>query len=184
MTKAEIRRRHREKKRAANLCISCGKEPPVNESRCAGCNEKANQNSRDWKRANVANGLCRLCGARPYLSDTDTGERLSHNCEVCYLKIVARNMLGSARFLYVLLDKLYRWDWKCAYAGRPLVLGKNLSFDHALPISRYPDLKRDPSNLVPVDLGVNFVKRNLTGDEFVALAKEIVHHRDSVAHVN
>jgi hypothetical protein len=89
------------------------------------------------------------------------------------LRLLSRNTLGSATKWHVLLDKLYRCDWRCAYTGELLVLGVNLSFDHIKPVARFSELKYEPTNLEPVSLAVNMAKRDMSKEEFIEMCNKV-----------
>ena len=123
----------------------------------------------------VLQGLCGKCGRENYLTDTE-GRRVSYLCAMCYLRNMAVKHLGSELKWQILLDKLYRCDWRCCYTGDKLRMGDNLSFDHPDPTARFPDRRHDPDNLEPVSLQVNLMKRDLTKNEFLALIERIHEH--------
>lgn len=68
-------------------------------------------------------------------------------------------------------------NYTCPYTGIRLVPGVNASLDHVLPISRYPELGADISNLEWVSLEVNLAKRDKTREEFIELCVTILKNR-------
>jgi hypothetical protein len=84
--------------------------------------------------------------------------------------------LGSGKRWRILLEKLDECGWRCPYTGEQLVMGDNLSFDHILPVSRFPEKRHDPENVEPISWEINMLKRHLTKDEFLALVRNIASY--------
>lgn len=166
-------RKHAKKRAGQGRCLACG--VTCESGRCEKCRVKLNAYQKKQRKARVDNGLCRDCGAKSQLS-ARSKRGYSNYCQSCYLKMTARSTLGSANFWQVLLDKLYRYDWRCYYTGVKLFFGENLSFDHLNPVLRFPEQKHDPNNIVPATLEVNLMKRDLTKDEFLFLTKQVAEH--------
>ncbi|MEE9579948.1 MAG: hypothetical protein V3V74_01365, partial [Nitrosomonadaceae bacterium] len=55
----------------------------------------------------------------------------------------------------------------------------NDSIDHIIPVSRCPDRAHDVTNLEWVTRTVNFMKRNMIPDEFLAAVKKINDFRET-----
>ena len=169
--------------KANGRCASCSRQPKAGCVRCAECIASGNRSNKRQKAEAISKGLCRNCFTRPQIPHNgakkimDGSNRTVTYCDLCYLKLIARYTLGSADKYQILLDKLYRHDWRCVYTGEKLVLGDNLSFDHIKPVSRFPELKFDPTNIEPISLRTNFVKRNLTKQEFLDLIEQVHTHR-------
>jgi hypothetical protein len=167
----------RERKRAAGRCYSCG--IPCGESRCEKCKTKCNAATNESRRKLIEQGRCRDCGGEAVIDQVMTkrhtpgGLRTSKYCRDCFLKVMSRTVFGLGKFWVVLLEKLEASKWRCHYTGQELILGKNLSFDHLDPISRFPEKRRDHDNIVPCTLEVNLAKRQLTEAEFLALIQVI-----------
>lgn len=66
----------------------------------------------------------------------------------------------------------YNQRGRCAYTGKRL--GRDAQVDHKIPVSRGGT--NDASNLHWVTPAANFVKRDKTHDEFVALCVDIAHY--------
>ena len=120
--------------------------------------------------ANVGpEGKCRYCNKIPLPAFSGQNFRV---CEQHYLAYTARSATGNRTDWKVLLEILEKQNRKCAYTGIPIVLGVNASIDHKFPRSRFPHLKDDPDNLQWVTKSVNGIKKTMTHDEFVSVAKE------------
>lgn len=83
-----------------------------------------------------------------------------------------------------LLQKLEKQNHECVYTARALVAGKNLSLDHILPKSVWPDGLRDLDNLVWVDKSVNIAKNSLLPQNFLELCEDVVIHRSELLTAN
>ena len=101
-------------------------------------------------------------------------------CLECYIRDTVRKTLhitdrqAKQEFASSLLKKLQDQDFRCVYTNRQLVPGINLSLDHILPKSLYPDGFKDLSNLVWCDLSVNIAKNNLLPQNFLELCEDVV----------
>lgn len=162
------------KKKSLGNCLSCG-APGARGVRCDECRIKSGIAGKNLRARRREEGVCRDCGKAAQMKDV-TERRLSYYCHECYVKVMARGYLGSARHWKVLIEKLDACDWRCPYTGEKLVFGENLSFDHMDPISRFPEKKYDPDNIEPISLVVNMAKRQLTKGEFSELVLKIALH--------
>ena len=114
-----------------------------------------------------------------------SNQRLRHTryCMTCYIMDCVRKTLDikdkptKERYTKQLLDKLEKQNYMCVYTARVLVAGKNLSLDHILPKSVYPEGLRDLDNLVWVDKAVNIAKNNLLPSNFLELCEDVVFHQ-------
>jgi|ERR1700683_3004449 len=166
-TKAKVARN-----RLANLCVTCSRPTDGKRVNCQECRDRFNRNNIEKRTRNLANGCCRECGQPAQISGRSP-RGFAQNCQTCYLKMLARTVLGSGKLWQVLLDKLNECNWECHYTGEKLVLAVNASFDHLDPVTRFPERKFDPSNVVPCTLKVNFTKRDLTKEEFLTLVYQV-----------
>lgn len=174
-------RKHARKRMANKLCLAC-KKPSGGAARCEECKVKSYKARTALQAKRKAEGLCRECPEKAILVDRSAvqhqpgGPRSSDYCRTCYLKLLAGNVLGSRTRWQELVDILNRADWRCAYTGEELILGVNLSLDHINPICRFPEQKHDASNVEPVTLEVNLMKRHMTKKEFLDLIRRIAAH--------
>ena len=110
----------------------------------------------------------------------------SRYCLNCWVKDCVRKTLGvkdkqeKERFANLLLKKLKLQKHQCAYTGRKLVAGVNLSLDHILPKSDFPHMKDSLDNLVWVDLSVNVAKSNLLPKDFLSMCEDVVVYRSEI----
>lgn len=63
-----------------------------------------------------------------------------------------------------------RFDGRCFYSGLPIDIGSTAGLDHNIPVSRVSAwgeaVVYAPENLVWCHQGMNYLKRDMTGDEF------------------
>lgn len=95
-------------------------------------------------------------------------------CYICYMKRAAHRHLGSAKRWKELDALLIQQLGRCAYTGRPIVLGVNASIEHVEPISRSPGRASDIANLRWVEKEVNLAKRSMTLKEFLDMCKYVL----------
>lgn len=162
----------------AGLCAYCGKCPPSPSRRsCQECREIVNKNNRAKIDRKVAQGLCPNCGTNPVLPAM-RGKRWSF-CERCYFKKTSTDCLKTAKHADLIGQKLKDQNYRCAYTSEEIILGLNDSLDHILPISKFPELRNDPTNVEWVTRKVNCMKWDSTREEFIATAYAIVRHYES-----
>lgn len=170
--------RYRQQFIDAGLCAYCGKHPPSLDYRsCNSCRERVNRNNRGKIARNVANGTCPACGKQPVLPAM-RGKRWSF-CERCYFKKTSTDCLKTAAHAEIIGQKLKGQNYRCAYTGEEIILGLNDSLDHVLPVSKFPELRSDPTNVEWVTRKVNCMKWDSTRDEFIATAYAVVRHYES-----
>jgi hypothetical protein len=158
----------------AGICAECN-TPVSGKTICDNCTEKKNESFRRRIAARKAEGLCMKCGrVKPLPSLID---KYWVVCEVCYLKQAANVTMKAAKLWRALKDKLEAQGYRCAYTGRPLVLGVNASIDQIFPTSQFPERISDPLNIEWVDKSVNQIKHALTPEQFFSLIREIAAHR-------
>lgn len=101
-------------------------------------------------------------------------------CLLCYIKDTVRKTLvitekkSKEELAKQLLLKLQNQNFTCVYTARQLVPGKNMSLDHILPKSVYPEGLRELNNLVWVDKSCNIAKNNLLPQNFLELCQDVV----------
>ncbi len=129
---------------------------------------KQNIYNNNWAIKQNNKGFCRFC----------SNEKLENQktCTTCYLKVMSKNNLNDRSLHVQLYNKLIEQDFKCYITGRELVLGLNASLDHVIPRSKDKELSKKIDNLKWCDKSVNFVKRDLTIDEFISLCRDVIEH--------
>ena len=113
-----------------------------------------------------AKSICTQCGKLPALPGKT-------QCAMCTLHRVARTTLGSATHVDIIVNQLKVQNGLCAYTGRPLVVGENLSVEHVIPVSAQPHLIAEPANILLVDLAANRAKMALSLDKFKELISDL-----------
>lgn len=108
-------------------------------------------------------GLCVVCGKR----DAVAGDKL-RLCDICWIKSTLQRSTGSRKNWKTLRDALVSQK-HCPYSGVELIIGKNASIDHKIPVSRGGT--HDVNNLQWIDLHINYMKRDMTDDEFRAVIR-------------
>lgn len=104
----------------------------------------------------------------------------SRYCLRCWIRDSVRRTLGvkdkqqKEHLTDLLLVKLQDQNHQCVYTGKQLKAGVNLSLDHILPKSEFPELNLDLSNLVWVDLAVNVAKNKLLPSNFRQMCEDVV----------
>ena len=112
-----------------------------------------------------ANNLCVGCGKTAPITDRV-------KCVRCSVKTIAyeRTGAGTAHNIDSLLEK---FTGVCALSGLPIAIGVNAELDHIKPVSKYPELAHDVDNVQWVDVHVNFAKRDMDQDEFIAMCRRV-----------
>lgn len=110
----------------------------------------------------------------------------SRYCLKCWIKQSVRQTLDikdkqqKEHYASLLLKKLKQQNHQCAYTGKPLTAGVNLSLDHILPKSEFPELRTKLNNLVWVDLRVNQAKNNLMPSNFRQMCEDVVVYQSEI----
>lgn len=105
---------------------------------------------------------------------------------MCWIKQSVRQTLDikdkqqKEHYASLLLKKLKQQNHQCAYTGKPLTAGVNLSLDHILPKSEFPELRTKLNNLVWVDLRVNQAKNNLMPSNFRQMCEDVVYYQSEI----
>ncbi len=140
--------------------------------------KKSDKTHRDDKRTErVNNGLCEVCGnpTLPYYK---------RKCEKHYFAALSIDFFGNNKHADELRQLLKKQDYTCPYSGQKLVPGVNLSLDHKLPKSKFPELANKIENLQFCDRLVNNAKYTMSEKEFIVFIDRIynfVHHRNLVS---
>jgi hypothetical protein len=163
-------------RRALGLCVNCDDQAIAGRSRCQRHLARSTGYTLTFQKKRSEKGTCCKCDGDVLPSLKSAPERL---CETCYLKKTARRYLGSNRRWRDLLSLLEGQRWRCAYTGEILVLGVNDSVDHSYPVSAYPDLAGEITNLEWITREINVMKRDRTPEQFMALMASILSYRSN-----
>jgi hypothetical protein len=138
---------------------------------------KERQRSREKRVARISSGFCQSCN-NPLMANSKNW------CEAHWFANVAKNRLGvclnQKEAGGKLKELLVAQGFKCAYTRCVLIPGINAALDHRQPVSRFPELQGELSNVQWVDLTVNRMKTDMTDQEFRQICQEISEQ----AHVN
>lgn len=162
----------RAKRRSLGLCPECGQMAVPGRIRCESCIAKSARITRQRRSKFLTTRMCWSCGIMPSLPQLHGGTA-GRTCETCYLKYKATIHLRSAKKWTVLRDILNRQDGRCAYSGEPIIIGVNDSIDHIFPISRFPHVRFEETNIQWVTRDVNKIKYDMTENEFFETIKSI-----------
>lgn len=163
----------RQRRMRGGGCLICGEPTVSGRARCEAHRLAGNRSAAERRARLTAAGRCLSCGKPPLVAGR------TPRCETCYLKYLAGQHLGDSRHWTALRDRLAEQQGRCFYTGETLILGKNDSLDHVLPRSRFPEYAHDPANVRWTTKIANLVKRDLTGDEFIALAQRICRYHSA-----
>jgi hypothetical protein len=94
-------------------------------------------------------------------------------CENHFFKNASVNRLGCYKHARALQALAERQNYTCPLTGDKLIPTVNMSLDHILPSSKYPDLKKDINNVQWVTKWANAAKWDLTTEEFIAKCKQV-----------
>lgn len=160
-----------------NLCVYCGKNPPVTDLKCcANCLEK-HKKMRDIRCSRLIKmGLCTRCGQNKCLVSMENRPARYRFCIECYMKHASNQNTGSPKYYKELLNKLEQQNYTCPYTGDKIIIGSNSWVDHILPVSKFPELAKDINNLQWTIKEANRMKWDYTEEEFKTLIKKIHDH--------
>jgi len=91
------------------------------------------------------------------------------------LKKSATRFLGSSSRWQELLELFNNQQGRCVYSGEPIEIGKTASLDHIVPCMGGNNRERITTieNLQWVSLRINYMKRELSEDEFLNLCQKV-----------
>jgi len=126
--------------------------------------------NREWHHRNLENGKCRVC--------SQARMEYGQYCETHYIQQAARLNIGkcSLEDVEILKKKFEDQGRKCFYTGEPITLGMNSSMDHILPISKFPEQRRNLQNVVWTTRNFNWFKRDFTMDELLFLCQSVINY--------
>ncbi len=152
------------KSRNNGLCLQCHTKR-VATSKIAR-QPHTNMMRRRQMAKRLSDGACMTCRTA----------RLPHSnlyCENHWFREMSVRHLGVVKYGEELKLLAERQKYACPYTGVQLVPGLNMSLDHKLPVSRFPEKQRDVSNVWWVTWDVNRMKSDMTHDEFVVFCHEV-----------
>lgn len=156
----------RNKRKEDGICVTCGISNYTNGFKCEKCYLNYNKSKKEKKEYRLLNGCCAFCD-----------EKRIHTrlCEKHYLQFTSRTHLNTMRDWEALKDIFEKQKGICPYTGKFLTLGLDASIDHIFPKCLGGSLGLD--NLQWVYAPVNFMKADVTEDEFFNLVKLIYENK-------
>ncbi|MDE5583269.1 MAG: hypothetical protein K2J08_06170 [Ruminococcus sp.] len=124
-----------------------------------------NEYRNNWRKQQFQKGLCKVC-KEPHLPNAKT-------CKKHFLADLASSHLGSTKYWHKLEELFDTQNGMCAISGLTIKLGVNASIDHIKPLSKYPELLNELSNLQWVDSRINLMKLDMESEEFLSLVNTI-----------
>lgn len=146
-----------------DICQVCAKAPICfdrSRSRCLGCldSQLARTNKSNHRRRSA--GHCVRCNAASRVDNS--------YCERCWFRDREKKLDLQPGDLNALWSKQ---GGKCALSGAALVPGPNASVDHRVAVCRGGSLGIE--NLQWVSLQVNYCKRDMSNEDFIALCRSV-----------
>jgi hypothetical protein len=139
---------------------------------CRDCQNKINARSNKTLVCRKKRGLCRTCTCKRM--------QKSSYCLYHFMKRVAERTAHDPNLGAYLYRKFLQQNKRCYYTGDPLVLGVNASLDHVHPQSKYPELRKDPRNLVWTTKDLNTCKKDLDIESFLHICESVVSNKDKI----
>lgn len=159
----------------AGMCFICGDVPrEPGKQLCAECLSKQREATRKLRDSRRVSNLCIQCGKDSPLIGSPV-------CDICYFKRAALRYFDESERWPELQQLWETQNHKCPYTGRVLALGTDTELDHTLPVSKFPELKSDISNVKWTHRAVNQMKKNMLPDEFTNIAVSIAEHTKETA---
>ena len=124
-----------------------------------------------WMNRQKEKGLCLFCKEKS-LPD-------SFLCETHFFKSVATSTFKNREMWEGLRTLFYAQESRCYLSGIDLILGKNASLDHIIPLSKGGNQNID--NVRWCDKSVNVSKRAMSNEDFITMCRNIVNHLESKA---
>jgi 5-methylcytosine-specific restriction endonuclease McrA len=156
---------HYETRKKLRKCTACGSPLVDPGCKCVECRRHESEVKKRWYAKKKTSGECLKC-KQP--------ATVKMYCAEHWFVIIVRAGFKNIELVEPLKALLEKQNHQCALTGRKLQIGINASIDHIIPRSKGG--KDTIDNLQWVDLDVNFSKSDLSQDEFINLAKEIVEH--------
>ena len=183
MTSRAAKKRFYDKRKQQRRCVECGQDTVGKTIRCAACAvrmgqaQKVIQKERSQKRVCVQCGNPSICNNYKIQTKSQLGELTKAcYCQGCYLKKLSLRTFGTSSRWSELLEIFNAQGGTCSYTGNQIVIGESASLDHKEPCltsKRNRGTSADISNLHWVRWDINFMKRDLSEDEFIANCKAV-----------
>lgn len=179
-------KKHYEKYKREHKCQDCGIEIDGRKVTCDKCQSKQQIARNKLRYSRIENRLCTKCGSsnicNPYKVQTLRNPDKQNKevmCLKCYLKKTSLRFLGISNRWQELLDLFNKQEGKCAYTGELLEIGKTASVDHIVPCMGGNNKERITTieNLQWVSLKINYMKRELSEEEFLDLCQKVSNLR-------
>lgn len=156
-------KKYRDKQILNKKCLYCKISLIDNFKKCLQCRiNEQNRSKKIRRQARIINN----CGA--CLKDKAIIGKL---CEICWYKRKAGDHLKNPQQWSLLKQLIESQNFTCAYTGIIIKPGINASLDHKIPPRKDGTFTID--NVQWTDITINYVKRNLTHQEFIDLCKLI-----------
>ena len=183
MTSKVAKKRFYDKRKLQQRCVECGQRAVRGIIRCAECAAKMGRaqtllkEDRSRKRVCIQCGDPDVCNNYKMQTKRQLGELTKAcYCQKCYLKKLSMRTFGNSHRWLELLEVFNAQGGTCAYTGDHIVIGESASLDHREPCltsKRNRGTNADISNLHWVRWDINFMKRDLSEDEFIANCKAV-----------
>jgi hypothetical protein len=173
---SEGSKRRYNNRKEKGLCTVCGKKPPIYGLKCEMCAERTRKSSLAHVQRLKDEGRCRRCATQEGLIAYNEKAPSKIYCRSCYFKMIASKTVGTSKHWKILEAQFEKQNGLCAYTGEQLIIGLNDSPDHILPVARFPEYANDPYNIEWTTVLVNFAKRDMTRDEFLAMVHQIARN--------
>ncbi len=149
-------------RRTNNKC-QCGNDTKPSKSRCEICHAEHKYQTNN-KRAKLREiGYC-MCG--------QTKTSIGAHCQKCWFKSISYTATKSKENYGDLWIMLEKQGYKCGYTGVELIPGINASIDHIKPQALGGS--NELENLIWCDLKINYMKRDMTIQDFILACSQIV----------
>ena len=162
----------RQKYIALGVCGYCGKnKPECGKINCSECIQKYTIRDKARSEKRIKSNQCVRCARDKSLV------KIWHNryCAGCHLKYKFKWNGTKEEAELIINNLLEKQNYVCALTGRDLKSNK-YHIDHIQPRSSRPDLLSDPNNWQLIVEEANVFKTNLTQQQVLKLAQDIVKY--------
>jgi len=160
------------KRKENKQCTKCGKVLDRKGTFCFACIIRVRDDKCNVIHHRRINHLCKFCGSYGNI-------KLNKNyvCTVHYFKSLSSSVFNTTKFADELKNLFDKQDGLCAYSRRKLILGSNAELDHKTPQKRGGN--NNIENTHWVDSEINWMKSDLTHDEFLCFCAKVVDYATS-----